>query len=82
MDTTEKDEQQFIDDIKASISGTTLKISEQVIKSAYVHLNKQECFNLAKDDVIKSFFINKIPTVLSKEISKELHTILGLDLEL
>ncbi len=82
MDTTAKSEEQFIADIKKSIEDTSLKVSDKVIKSAYSYLIKNECIHPSKNDVVKNFFVKKIPTVLAGEISKELNTVLGLNLEI
>ena len=82
MDTTAKSEEQFIQDIKLSIQDTTIKVSNRVITSAFAHLDKKECFNPNKIDEIKGFFVKKIPGVLASEISKELQTVLGLNLDL
>ncbi len=82
MDTTAKSEEQFISDIKKSIEDTALKVSDKVIKSAYSYLVKNDCINSEKDAVAKGFFVKKIPTVLASEISKELNTVLGLNLEI
>ena len=82
MDATKKSEEQFIADIKKSIQDTTLKVSDKVVKSAYTYLTKNGCIEPSKDDVAKSFFVKKIPNFLASEISKELNTVLGLNLEL
>ena len=82
MDSTKKSEEQFILDIKKSIEDTTLKVSDKVIKSAYSYLLKNECIVPEKDNEVKSFFLKKIPGVLSAEVSKELNTVLGLNLEI
>ena len=82
MDSTKKSEEQFILDIKKSIEDTTLKVSDKVIKSAYSYLLKNECIIPEKDSEVKAFFLKKIPDVLSTEVSKELNTVLGLNLEI
>ena len=82
MDSTKKSEEQFILDIKKSIEDTTLKVSDKVIKSAYSYLLKNECIVPEKDNEVKAFFLKKIPGVLSAEVSKELNTVLGLNLEI
>ncbi len=82
METTAKSEEQFIADIKKSIEDTSLKVSDKVIKSAYAYLLKNECIHPAKAEVAKGFFVKKIPSVLAAEISKELNTVLGLNLEI
>ena len=82
MDSTKKSEEQFILDIKKSIEDTSYKVSDKVVKSAYSYLLKNGCIVPEKDDEVKSFFVKKIPGVLSSEISKELNTVLGLNLEI
>tara|TARA_B100001123_G_C14388634_1_gene661893 strand:+ start:174 stop:425 length:252 start_codon:yes stop_codon:yes gene_type:complete len=82
MDTKTKSEEQFIADIKKSIEETTLRVSDKVIKSAYSYLVKNACLDPAKEAVAKSFFVKKIPAVISAEMTKELNTVLGLNLEL
>ena len=82
MDSTTKSEEQFIADIKKSIQDTTLKVSDKVVKSAYSYLSKNGCIVSEKDDEVKAFFLKKIPGVLANEVSKELNTVLGLNLEI
>ena len=82
MDTTTKSEEQFIADIKKSIGRTTLRVSDKVIKSAFAYLVKNECLDPAKESVYKKFFVKKIPNVITAEITKELNTVLGLNLEI
>lgn len=82
MDTTTKSEEQFIADIKKSIEETTLRVSDKVIKSAFAYLVKNECLDPAKESVAKAFFVKKIPNVITAEITKELNTVLGLNLEI
>jgi hypothetical protein len=75
-------DEQFISDIKQSIQNTTFRASDKVIKSAYAYLVKNKCFNPDKDDVVKAFFLKKIPSVLAVEVSKELNGVLGLNLDI
>lgn len=82
MDPSTKTEEQFISDIKKSIQDTTLAVSNKVVKSALSYLTKNGCINPAKEQDASNFFVGKIPSVLSAEISKELNTVLGLNLEL
>ena len=82
MDNNVKNEEDFINEIKDNIYETTLKASEKIVKSAYVHLSKKQCFDVTKDELVKDFFVSKIPAVIAKEVSKELNTILGLDLDI
>jgi len=82
MDTTKKSEEQFISDIKKSIEDTSYKVSDKVIKSAYSYLIKNGCIVPEKDSEVKSFFVKKIPSVLAAEVSKELNTVLGLNLDI
>ena len=82
METAAKSEEQFIQDIKVSIKDTTSKVSNRVIASAFAHLDKKGCFNYDQIDQVKTFFLKNIPGVLATEISKELHTVLGLNLEI
>ncbi len=82
MEQSTKTEEQFISDIKKSIQDTTLSISSKVIKSAFSYLSKNGCINPAKEQEANSFFVGKIPGVLSGELTKELNSVLGLNLEL
>jgi len=82
METTTKNEEQFIEDIKLSIEETSNKVANRVIASAYAYLERKDCFDLSKEAEIKAFFLKKIPGVMSTEISKELHTVLGLNLDI
>ena len=81
METAAKGEEQFISDIKESIEQTTLKVSDKVVKSAFTYLVKNNCLQSDKQDEVKAF-VKKIPSVLAAEISKELNTVLGLNLEI
>ena len=82
MDLNAKNEEQFIDDIKDAISNSTLKVSQKVIISAYEYLKKNNCIASGKDNIFNDFLISKVPAVLSKEVTKELETVLGLDIEI
>jgi len=82
MDTSTKSEEQFIADIKKSIEDTTLRVSDKVIKSAFAYLVKNGCLEPTKESVTKAFFVKKIPNVITAEITKELNTVLGLNLEI
>jgi hypothetical protein len=82
MDITAKSEEQFISDIKKSIEETTFKVSDKVIKSAFAYLVKHECLDPNKQELAKNFFVKKIPSVISSELTKELNTVLGLNLEI
>ena len=82
MDLNAKNEEQFIGDIKDAISNSTLKVSQKVIISAYEYLKKHKCITPGKDEIINNFLISKVPAVLSKEVTKELETVLGLDIEI
>ena len=59
METTSKNEEQFISDIKTSIEETTLKVSDKVVKSAFTYLVKNGCLNKDKQDEAKAFFVKK-----------------------
>ena len=82
MDSSTKSEEQFIADIKKSIEDTTLSVSDKVIKSAFAYLVKNKCIEPSKETVAKDFFVKKIPSVITAEITKELNTVLGLNLEI
>tara|TARA_B100001989_G_C24160438_1_gene279346 strand:+ start:178 stop:432 length:255 start_codon:yes stop_codon:yes gene_type:complete len=82
MDENVQNEAQFVEEIKSVIADNVLGVSNKVIQSAYSYLKKNDCLNLENDDKIQAFFVNKIPQVLSKEVSKELETVLGLNLSI
>ena len=82
MDENVQNEAQFVEEIKGVIADNVLDVSNKVIQSAYSYLKKNDCLNLENDDKIQAFFVNKIPQVLSKEVSKELETVLGLNLSI
>jgi hypothetical protein len=82
MNSEEKNEETFIKDIKQSIHDTTRTVSDKVVQSAYAHLLKNGCLAPEKEALAKSFFVNKIPEVIANKVSKELNTVLGLDLDI
>ena len=52
------------------------------MKSAYAYLIKHSCLDPEKQDIAKAFFVKKIPTVITAELTKELNSVLGLNLEI
>ena len=68
--------------MKDVITQTVLSKAEKVNASALSHLIKKGWIDEENKANIDSFFAQKIPKVLSDEISKELHEILGLNLSL
>ena len=82
MEASTKTEEQFISDIKKSIEDATLRMSDKVIKSAYSYLSKNECLNPSKESEARAFFLKRIPTVITNEVTKELYTVLGLNLDI
>ena len=60
METTAKNEEQFISDIKTSIEETTLKVSDKVVKSAFTYLVKNGCLqNKTRCKMKPAFFVKK-----------------------
>ena len=79
---SEKTEQEFVDEMKLAIENSTLEISEKVIRSALTFMKKQGWINVGSEEDVEAFFGKKIPKVLTNETSKQLNSILGLDLKL
>lgn len=77
-----KSEEEFIEEMKESIRETTANIAKKVNKSALAHMSKKGWLDDSQSSEIANFFSEKIPKVLSDEVSKELNTTLGLDLKL
>ena len=69
----EKSEEEFIEDMKANIRSTTLKVAQKVNKSALGYMLKQKQWiteNNASE--AEKFFVDKIPKTLTEELSKAL----------
>ena len=77
-----KTEDEFIEEMKESIKDNSQLISKKVIRSALVYMNKKGWLNSGNISEIETFFVGKIPQVLSDELSKKLNQVLGLDLKL
>ncbi|MDA1353198.1 MAG: hypothetical protein O3A01_01845 [bacterium] len=77
-----KSEEEFIEEMKQAIRETTTSVAKKVNKSALSYMSKKEWIDESNLAEINAFFSEKIPKVLSEEISKELNTTLGLDLKL
>jgi hypothetical protein len=77
-----KSEEEFIDEMKDAIHDTAVSVARKVNKSALAYMNKKDW--LPKDQLqeLTLFFSEKIPKVMSDELSKELNAVLGLDLKL
>lgn len=75
-------EKRYLKDIKRNVRDSAYNTSEVVCKSAYAYLLKSGCLNPDKEEVARVFFQDKLPTVLTKKMIKELNFVLGLDLDL
>ena len=80
--TNEKTESELIEEMKVSIKTTVLSVSQKVNKSAMAHFTKKGWIDKENAPQVNQFFSQKIPKVLSDEISKQLNEILGLNLSL
>jgi len=78
----DRSEEEFIDEMKLSIKDNSQVISKRVIRSALTYMTKKGWVNPSCLTDVESFFVNKIPKVLSEELSKKLNQVLGLDLKL
>lgn len=75
----EKSEEEFIEDMKANIRATTLKVAQKVNKSALNFMVKQKQWISEKNSAeADKFFNEKIPQVLTEELTKSLNSVLGL----
>ena len=75
-------EKRYLKDIKRNVRDSAYNTSEVVCKSAYAYLLKSGCLNPDKEEVARVFFQDKLPTVLTKKMIKELNFVLGFDLDL
>lgn len=75
-------EKRYLKDIKRNVRDSAYNTSEVVCKSAYAYLLKSGCLNPDKEEIARVFFQDKLPTVLTKKMIKELNFVLGLDLDL
>lgn len=80
MNPESETEKRYLKDIKRNVRDSVYNTSEYVCKSAYAHLLKNGCLNPDKEDVTRVFFQDKLPTILTKKLIKELNFVLGLDL--
>lgn len=79
LEIEEKSEEEFIDDMKANIHATLLRVSNKVNKSALNFMLKQKKW-IPQENATEAekFFLEKIPKVLTEEAAKELNSVLGL----
>ena len=78
----DKTEEEFIEEMKLSIKGQSEDAARKVLRSALSYMGKKGWVNTSSIREIDTFFVGKIPKVLSDELSKKLNQVLGLDLKL
>ncbi len=80
MDIQEKSEIELIEDLKEKINTKIIEIIIKVNKSALNYMAKEKKWigetNLSEAN---TFFLEKIPIVLSTEITEEINQLLGLN---
>ena len=78
----EKNEQDFVDEMKDAILEQAQEISQKVSISASKFIDRKEWVNPEHQEEFNLFLTTKMSKVIAERISSRLNSILGLDLQL
>ncbi|MEK7298917.1 MAG: hypothetical protein AAB066_03410 [Candidatus Margulisiibacteriota bacterium] len=71
-------EEALINDLKLKLRAEILRVCKRVNQSALHHMVHQKQWVAGEhEEVAQTFFVDKIPQVMADELSKSLHSILG-----